>query len=192
MKRIEKVGNMLFSTITYPVRFVIGAYKAIDSYMPEQIELPIEIKVKEKENDKALKKGYPSPICDSKEETDKNFNAGLYLILSNLNRCELFLGSHSEDSTLRVIDWMKEKKLSKNHSRIWFSQLYGMADHISFNLASAGYQVIKYVPYGPIKEVIPYLIRRAEENTSIKGQTPRELSLIRKELKRRNNLRLTE
>tara|TARA_A100000164_G_scaffold372787_1_gene402589 strand:- start:129 stop:1307 length:1179 start_codon:yes stop_codon:yes gene_type:complete len=146
----------------------------------------------EKENDKALKTGYPSPICDSKEKTDKNFNAGLYLILSNLNRCELFLGSHSEDSTLRVIDWMKEKKLSTNHSRIWFSQLYGMADHISFNLASAGYQVIKYVPYGPIKEVIPYLIRRAEENTSIKGQTPRELSLIRKELKRRNNLRLTE
>ncbi len=146
----------------------------------------------EKENDKALKTGYPSPICGSKEKTDKNFNAGLYLILSNLNRCELFLGSHSEDSTLRVIDWMKEKKLSTNHSRIWFSQLYGMADHISFNLASAGYQVIKYVPYGPIKEVIPYLIRRAEENTSIKGQTPRELSLIRKELKRRNNLRLTE
>ena len=146
----------------------------------------------EKENDKALKTGYPSPICDSKEETDQNFNAGLYLILSNLNRCELFLGSHSEDSTLRVIDWMKEKKLSKNHSRIWFSQLYGMADHISFNLASAGYQVIKYVPYGPIKEVIPYLIRRAEENTSIKGQTPRELSLIRRELKRRKNLRFTE
>ena len=146
----------------------------------------------EKENDKALKTGYPSPICDSKEETDQNFNAGLYLILSNLNQCELFLGSHSEDSTLRVIDWMKEKKLSKNHSRIWFSQLYGMADHISFNLASAGYQVIKYVPYGPIKEVIPYLIRRAEENTSIKGQTPRELSLIRRELKRRKNLRFTE
>ena len=146
----------------------------------------------EKENDKALKKGYSSPIFDSKEETDKNFNAGLYLILSNLNQCELFLGSHSEDSTLRVIDWMKEKKLSKNHSRIWFSQLYGMADHISFNLASAGYQVIKYVPYGPIKEVIPYLIRRAEENTSIKGQTPRELSLIRKELKRRKNLRFSE
>ena len=87
---------------------------------------------------------------------------------------------------------MEEKKLSANHSRIWFSQLYGMADHISFNLASAGYQVIKYVPYGPIKEVIPYLIRRAEENTSIKGQTPRELSLIKKEINRRKNLRFTE
>jgi proline dehydrogenase len=80
---------------------------------------------------------------------------------------------------------MSQNKISKNHPHIWFSQLYGMADHISFNLASSGYQVVKYVPYGPVNEVIPYLIRRAEENTSIRGQTPRELSLIKKELKRR-------
>jgi proline dehydrogenase len=84
---------------------------------------------------------------------------------------------------------MKENKLPNNHSRIWFSQLYGMADHISFNLAAAGYQVIKYVPYGPIKEVIPYLIRRAEENTAVQGQTPRELSLIKKELARRKKVK---
>jgi proline dehydrogenase len=84
-----------------------------------------------------------------------------------------------------VVEWMKDQKLPQNHSKIWFSQLYGMADHISFNLAAQGYQVIKYLPYGPVKEVIPYLIRRAEENTSVGGQSPRELGLIKKELKRR-------
>ena len=139
----------------------------------------------EKENLRAMEKGYPSPICVSKQATDTNFNAALKLILENLNLCELFLGSHSEDSTSRVVEWMKDQKLPQNHSKIWFSQLYGMADHISFNLAAQGYQVIKYLPYGPVKEVIPYLIRRAEENTSVGGQSPRELGLIKKELKRR-------
>lgn len=139
----------------------------------------------EKENLRAMEKGYPSPICVSKQATDTNFNAALKLILENLNLCELFLGSHSEDSTSKVVEWMKDQKLPPNHSKIWFSQLYGMADHISFNLAAQGYQVIKYLPYGPVKEVIPYLIRRAEENTSVGGQSPRELGLIKKELKRR-------
>ncbi|MDA8947597.1 proline dehydrogenase family protein [Flavobacteriaceae bacterium] len=139
----------------------------------------------ETEQKRALEKGYPSPICDSKNATDQNFNAALELLLSNLDQCELFLGSHNEESILKVVHWMKEKELPANYSKIWFSQLYGMADHISFNLAAAGYQVVKYLPYGPIKEVIPYLIRRAEENTSIHGQTPRELKLIKKELKRR-------
>lgn len=142
----------------------------------------------EKEKNRAHEMGYPSPICESKQATDQNFNEGLEFILTSLSQCELFLGSHSEDSTSRVIHWMKENQLANSHSRIWFSQLYGMADHISFNLAAAGYQVIKYVPYGPISEVIPYLIRRAEENTSIQGQTPRELSLIKKELTRRKKL----
>ena len=86
---------------------------------------------------------------------------------------------------MRVVHGMNENKLSSDYAKIWFSQLYGMADHISFNLAAAGYQVIKYVPYGPLKEVLPYLIRRAEENTSVQGQTPRELNLNKKELQRR-------
>lgn len=139
----------------------------------------------EKENLKAYKLGKPSPIFESKELTDQNFNNGLYYMLSKLNNGSLFLGSHNEQSILRVTEWMSQNKISKNHPHIWFSQLYGMADHISFNLASSGYQVVKYVPYGPVNEVIPYLVRRAEENTSITGQTPRELSLIKKELKRR-------
>ena len=139
----------------------------------------------EKENLKAYKLGKPSPICESKELTDQNFNNGLDYMLSKLNVGSLFMGSHNEQSILRVTEWMSKNKISKNHPHIWFSQLYGMADHISFNLASSGYQVVKYVPYGPVNEVIPYLIRRAEENTSITGQTPRELSLIKKELERR-------
>jgi proline dehydrogenase len=139
----------------------------------------------EKENLKAYKLGKPSPICESKELTDQNFNNAIDYMLSKLNIGSLFMGSHNEQSILRVTEWMSQNKISKNHPHIWFSQLYGMADHISFNLASSGYQVVKYVPYGPVNEVIPYLIRRAEENTSIRGQTPRELSLIKKELKRR-------
>ena len=139
----------------------------------------------EKENLKAFKLRKPSPICESKELTDQNFNNGLDYMLSKLDYGSLFLGSHNEQSILRVTEWMSQNKISKNHPHIWFSQLYGMADHISFNLASSGYQVVKYVPYGPVNEVIPYLIRRAEENTSITGQTPRELSLIKKELNRR-------
>ena len=139
----------------------------------------------EKENLRAIEKGYPSPICVSKQATDANFNAALKLILENLNHCELFLGSHSEESASKLVKWMEDQKKPPNHPKIWFSQLYGMADHISFNLAAKGYQVIKYLPYGPVKEVMPYLIRRAEENTSVGGQSPRELSLIKKELKRR-------
>ena len=143
----------------------------------------------EKENQKAFEAGYPSPLCPTKEATDENFNQGLYLILNHLTHCELFLGSHSEDSTQRVLDWMATHQIPPNSPRIWFSQLYGMADFLSFNLANLGYQVVKYVPYGPIKEVVPYLIRRAEENSSVQGQSPRELSLIKQELKRRREVK---
>ena len=139
----------------------------------------------EKENKRARELGIPSPICESKVATDSNFNAALDLILPKVDRCNLFIGSHSESSILKVTRWMKAHQLPNDHPTIWFSQLYGMADHISFNLASSGYQVVKYVPYGPVKEVIPYLIRRAEENTSVSGQTPRELNLIKKEIDRR-------
>ena len=139
----------------------------------------------EKENLKAYKLGITSPICDSKELTDTNFNNGLDFVLGHLKDISLFLGSHNESSSLRVVNWMTENKVTKDHPHIWFSQLFGMADHISFNLAAEGYSVVKYLPYGPVNQVVPYLIRRAEENTSVSGQTPRELSLIKKELRRR-------
>ena len=142
----------------------------------------------EKENKRAKKNNYQSPICNSKELTDQNFNNGASFILSNLDLFSLFSGTHNEESIYKIIEIMNSKGINKDDSNIWFGQLYGMSDNITFNLASEGFNVIKYLPYGPIKEVIPYLIRRAEENTSVKGQTSRELELIKKELKRRNSI----
>ena len=142
----------------------------------------------EKENKRAKKNNYQSPICNSKELTDKNFNNGASFILSNLDLFSFFSGTHNEESIYKIIEIMNLKGINKDDSNIWFGQLYGMSDNITFNLASEGFNVIKYLPYGPIKEVIPYLIRRAEENTSVKGQTSRELELIKKELKRRDSI----
>jgi proline dehydrogenase len=101
----------------------------------------------------------------------------------------LYLGTHNEKSTTLAVDKLKNSQIASNDSRVWFGQLYGMSDHISFNLGAAGYNATKYMPFGPIREVIPYLSRRATENTSVSGQTGRELSLIRKELKRRKTSR---
>ena len=139
----------------------------------------------EKENKRALKNNYRSPICDSKELTDLNFNKGASYILLNLNIFSLFSGTHNEESIYKIIDIMKSHNVDNGNQKIWFGQLYGMSDNISFNLANEGFNAIKYLPFGPIKEVIPYLIRRADENTSVKGQTSRELELIKKELNRR-------
>ncbi len=139
----------------------------------------------EKENKRALKNNYRSPICDSKKLTDLNFNKGASFILLNLNIFSLFSGTHNEESIYKIIDIMKSHNVDNGNQKIWFGQLYGMSDNISFNLANEGFNAIKYLPFGPIKEVIPYLIRRADENTSVKGQTSRELELIKSELKRR-------
>ena len=142
----------------------------------------------EKENKRALKNNYRSPICDSKELTDLNFNKGASYILLNLNIFSLFSGTHNEESIYKIIDIMKSHNVDNGNQKIWFGQLYGMSDNISFNLANEGFNAIKYLPFGPIKEVIPYLIRRADENTSVKGQTSRELELIKTELKRRKTI----
>jgi proline dehydrogenase len=139
----------------------------------------------EKENDRAEDKGYESPICKSKIETDDNFNQGLSYMLDNLDCMSLFSGTHNEESSYLLMDLMDERGLKNKDSRVWFGQLYGMGDHISFNLADKGYNVAKYVPFGPVREVMPYLIRRAEENTSVAGQTGRELNLLAKEKNRR-------
>jgi proline dehydrogenase len=139
----------------------------------------------EKENERALEKNYRSPICESKLETDDNFNEVLKYLMNNLDIFSVFVGSHNEPSTYLAMNLMKEKKLQNNHESIWFGQLYGMSDQISYNLSKEGYNVAKLIPFGPVKEVIPYLIRRAEENTSVAGQTGRELTLLNQELKRR-------
>ncbi|CAH8286077.1 L-proline dehydrogenase [Mariniflexile fucanivorans] len=139
----------------------------------------------EKENERASDMGYKSPICKTKAETDDNFNAALHYMLENLECMSVFAGTHNETSSYLLMDYMAEKGLKNNDPRVWFGQLYGMSDHISFNLADKGYNVAKYVPFGPVKDVMPYLIRRAEENTSVAGQTGRELALLTKEKKRR-------
>ena len=139
----------------------------------------------EKENERAKEKGYPSPICRDKATTDENFNQVLRYIIDHLDDIHLFAGTHNEASTHLALQLMEEKQLSPNDKRIWFGQLYGMSDHITFNLAHAGYNTAKYLPFGPVKDVMPYLIRRAEENTSVAGQTSRELNLLKAEKKRR-------
>jgi proline dehydrogenase len=139
----------------------------------------------EKEREIAVEKGYPSPICKNKQETDDNFNNVLTYILDNLSDLSLFIGTHNEESSYLAMELMKKKNIAINDNRVWFGQLYGMSDHISFNLAKEGYKVAKYVPFGPVKDVMPYLIRRAEENTSVAGQTSRELNLLKQEKKRR-------
>jgi proline dehydrogenase len=139
----------------------------------------------EKEADRAKKMGYPNPIFDSKQKTDDSFNKALSFCLDNKQRISFMCGSHNEYSNKLLTVLMEKHGMKPSDNRIWFAQLLGMGDHISFNLAKAGYNVAKYVPYGPIEAVMPYLIRRAQENTSVAGQSSRELSLIRKEVKRR-------
>ena len=139
----------------------------------------------EKEAERARQLNYPNPICSSKKDTDENFDAAWKYMLDNLDHFSIYFGSHNEESTYAIMDELAKRKIAKDHPHIWFGQLYGMSDHISFNLAKAGFKVSKYLPFGPVKDVLPYLIRRAEENTSVEGQTVRELELIQKERKRR-------
>lgn len=157
-------GNYFFG-----VKFVRGAYM-------------------EKERKRAAEMGYPSPIQPDKQATDNAYNAALKYSVENIDIVKIFNGSHNEYSNQLLTELMEKHGILKDDDRIWFSQLYGMSDHISFNLAHLGYNVTKYIPYGPVSNILPYLIRRAEENTSIAGQTGRELSLILNELNRRKTL----
>ena len=139
----------------------------------------------EKERARAAEKGYKDPIQPNKEATDRDYNAALKFCVEHIDRIKIFNGTHNEYSTQYLIDLMEEHGIPKDDDRCWFSQLYGMSDNISFNVAKVGYNVAKYLPYGPVKHVMPYLLRRAEENTSAQGQSGRELSLVLKEMKRR-------
>jgi proline dehydrogenase len=139
----------------------------------------------EKERTRAVSKGYADPIQPTKEASDRDFDLAVGYCLDHIDRIAVCAGTHNEESSLRLAAAIDARKLERYDKRIFFAQLFGMSDHISYNLANAGFNVAKYLPYGPIREVIPYLIRRAQENTSVKGQTGRELSLIQKEMKRR-------
>lgn len=139
----------------------------------------------EKERERAIAKGYESPIQPDKTASDNDYNEALKFCIEHLDDISICAGTHNEASSMFLVKLMAEKQIPKNHQHIWFSQLLGMSDHISYNLSKAGYNVCKYVPYGPVRDVMPYLLRRAKENTSVKGQTGRELSLIMKEKERR-------
>ena len=139
----------------------------------------------EKERLRAAEKGYVSPIQVSKENTDSDYDEALRLCFQNKDVVSMMAGTHNEASSYLLAQLIADAQLDKKDDRFWFAQLYGMSDHISFNLAHAGYNVAKYLPYGPVKEVLPYLSRRAQENSSVKGQAGRELSLIITEMKRR-------
>ena len=162
----EMISNQLNDGVIFGLKLVRGAYM-------------------EKERNLAVSMNVESPICDSKDDTDKNFNSGLDFVFNNLNRISFVCASHNENSILKVMNMMESKKLKSNDNKIWFGQLYGMSDNISFNLASKNYNTFKILPFGSVKNLMPYLIRRAEENTSVQGQTGRELQLILKERKRR-------
>lgn len=139
----------------------------------------------EKERERAAAKGYPSPIQKDKNGTDTDFNDALRYCLEHVNDMAICCGSHNEASSLLLTELIDQYTLDKSDARVYFAQLLGMSDHISYNLSERGYNVVKYVPYGPVRDVIPYLLRRAEENSSVEGQQGREMMLLTKEMKRR-------
>jgi proline dehydrogenase len=152
--------------------FILGAKLVRGAYM-------------EKERKRAATMGCPSPIQPDKEATDRDYDAGVEFCIDRLDRTSLIVASHNERSNLYAVELLQRKGLPLGHPHVHFSQLYGMSDNITFNLAKAGCAVSKYLPFGPIRDVVPYLMRRAQENSSMSGQTGRELGLIRKEMKRR-------
>ena len=153
-------------------KFILGAKLVRGAYM-------------DKDRRRAAEIGYPSPIQPDKKSSDADYNASVEFCIDHLDTIAVIIASHNEYSNLHATTMLDKKSLPHNHPHIHFSQLYGMSDNITFNLAKSGCSVSKYLPFGPIKDVIPYLMRRAQENSSVAGQTGRELGLINKELKRR-------
>src|SRR4249920_778219 len=142
----------------------------------------------EKERNRAIEKNYPSPIQPDKASSDKDYDASVEFCIDHLDKISVIVASHNEYSNLYTTQLLDKKGLAHDHPHVHFSQLYGMSDNITFNLAKSGCSVSKYLPFGPIKDVIPYLMRRAQENSSVAGQTGRELSLIKKEMERRGGI----
>ena len=192
MARYNKEEIMVYATIQLYLSERLPYLKALlEKSKKEAYQIGVKLvrgAYIEKETARANLKQYANPVCSSKEATDLNFDQGLQLLLENLDQAAVFVGSHNEASTLKALEQMKQANIATNHPQVCFAHLYGMSDYISYNLSDQGYNVVKYLPYGPIKKVVPYLIRRAEENSSIANQTSRELELIRKEIKRRKHV----
>lgn len=173
MYRHDKLADMKADhLIARAAGFILGVKMVRGAYM-------------EKERKRAAEMGYPSPIQPDKEASDRDYNESLRYCVDHIEEIAIVCGTHNEDSSRLLTYLLDEKKIAHNHPHVYFAQLLGMSDNLSFNLADATYNVAKYVPYGPIKAVMPYLFRRAQENTSVAGQTGRELGLIERELKRR-------
>lgn len=173
MYRHDKLADMKADhLIAKAAGFILGVKMVRGAYM-------------EKERKRAAEMGYPSPIQPDKESSDRDYNESLRYCVDHIEEIAIVCGTHNEDSSRLLTYLLDEKKVAHNHPHVYFAQLLGMSDNLSFNLADANYNVAKYVPYGPIKAVMPYLFRRAQENTSVAGQTGRELGLIERELKRR-------
>ena len=189
MERFNKEKAIVYNTIQM---YRHDRLAFLESSMEEAIEKGYHLGIKlvrgaymEKEREVAAEEGYPSPIQPDKATTDGDYNLALEYLVKNIENCAICAGTHNEESSLFLVELMETFGIEKNDKRVYFAQLLGMSDHISFNLTHAGYNVAKYVPYGPVKEVIPYLMRRAQENTSVAGQTGRELKLILQEKNRR-------
>lgn len=173
MYRHDKLADLQADyLIAKEAGFILGVKMVRGAYM-------------EKERKRALEKGYPSPIQPDKEATDRDYDESLRFCVQHIDQIGFVCGTHNEESCRLLTELMDENNIAHNHPHAYFAQLLGMSDNLSFNLSDAGYNVAKYVPYGPIKAVMPYLFRRAQENTSVAGQTGRELGLISKEKKRR-------
>lgn len=173
MYRHDKLADLKADyLIAKETGFILGVKMVRGAYM-------------EKERKRALEMGYPSPIQPDKKSTDKDYDESLRFCIENIAQIGIVCGTHNEDSSRLLTELIDQNHIPHNHPHIYFAQLLGMSDNLSFNLSDAGYNVAKYVPYGPIKAVMPYLFRRAQENTSVAGQTGRELGLISKEKARR-------
>jgi len=192
MKNYNKKNVVIF--LTYQC-YKIDTLNNISKHFKYALKNDFKLGVKlvrgaymEKERARSLKHEYNCPIHTSKNNTDVEFNNSVEFCIKNLNSSSLWIGSHNENSFYNIINLMNKKKIKKNDNRVWFSQLYGMSDNISFTLARLGYNVLKLIPFGPIEKTIPYLIRRANENSSVKGQSNRQYTLIKHEINRRKDL----
>ncbi len=153
-------------------KFILGAKLVRGAYMS-------------KERKRAEKMDYPSPIQPNKEATDRDYNAALKFCADNYEQISVCAATHNAESSMYLAEMIEERDIPRNHPHFTFCQLYGMSDNLTFNLSKAGFTASKYLVYGPVKDVVPYLIRRAQENTSVTGDVGRELQFLQKELKRR-------
>ena len=193
IKKFNKNEILIFNTLQMYRRDRISYLESIiNNARKEKYYIGVKLvrgAYHEQETERSKNQNYPNPVFNKKEDTDLHFNKSLDLSMKNIDILSICAGTHNEESCNILMNLMNKYKINKNDKRIYFSQLYGMSDHISYNAAKEGFNVAKYVPYGPVKEVIPYLIRRAEENTSITGQINRELTNIIKEIMRRKKIK---